>query len=106
MIYEEKPNGLRVLRPSDNQHKLRGYDTTYDEEGNEIVDYYDVIYLGKYQNQHDYYEVSVYDIEGYEFKSELAKFEADMSKKNEEDDERDSLIIDLAVQMSILKLTM
>ena len=46
MIYEEKPNGLRVLRPSDNQHKLRGYDTTYDEEGNEIVDYYDVIYLG------------------------------------------------------------
>ena len=37
MIYEEKPNGLRVLRPSDNQHKPRGYDTTYDEEADTLT---------------------------------------------------------------------
>ena len=75
MIYEEHPNGLRVLKPSDNLHKLRGCDTEYDEEGNEIVDYFDVVYLGKFASQHDYYEVSVYDIPGYEFPNELAQFE-------------------------------
>ena len=106
MIYEEKPNGLRVIKPSDNQHKLRGYNTTFDEEGNEIVDYYDVVYLSKFQNQHDYYEVSIYDIEGYEFPNELAEFEAKLAKKNEEDDERDSLIIDLATEVAIMQLTL
>ena len=105
MIYEEKSNGLRVIRPSDNQHKLRSYESRQDEEGNEIVDYYDVVYLSKYQDKHDYYEVSIYDIDGYEFPNELAQFEAQLSQKQQEDDERDRLIIDLATELAIIQLT-
>lgn len=83
MIYEEKTNGLRILKPSDNYHKLRGYNTTYDKDGNEIVDYFDVIYLSKFQDKNDYYEVSVYDIPGYEFPNELSKFQERVDKQEQ-----------------------
>ena len=105
MIYEEK-DGLRIVRPSDNLHKIVGYDKSYDEEGNEILEYYDVVYLSKYQNEHDYYEVSIYDLPNYEFPSELAKFTTQLEQQQIENDERDSMIIDLSVKIAEMELTM
>lgn len=91
-------DGLRMLRAKDKYHRIMRHDN------NEA--YYEVVYLSIYQSKDEFYEVSVFDIEGFEYPDESFKIESDLIQKSKEDDERDAMIIELATQLAILQLTM
>lgn len=89
---------IRCLRAKDKYHRIMKYG---DDES-----YYEVVYLGKYQSKDDYYEVSVFEIEGFDYPDESYKVEYEMIQKQKEDDERDAIIVELATQLAIMQLTM
>lgn len=97
MKYTEN-NGLRSLRAKDKYHRIM-------KHGND-ESYYEVVYLSRYGSIDDYYEVSVFEIEGFEYPDDSYKVEYEIIKKQEEDDERDAIIIELATQLAIMQLTM
>lgn len=90
-------NGIFILYPKSNKYKLKKKDS--DEEV-----YYEVVYLGKFSNPNEYEDISIYQIEGYE--EELINIKSDIDVLNDISNEQDTLIIDLAAQLAILKLTL
>ena len=54
MIYEERPNGLRLVKASDEEHKIGC---------KELGCFHDLVYMSIYQTKEDFYEVSIYDEE-------------------------------------------
>lgn len=97
MRYSES-NGIRIIRAKDKYHRImkHGDDKTY----------YKAVSLGKHASKDDYYEVSVFEIDGFEYPDDSYKVEYEMLQKQKEDDERDAIIIELATQIAIMQLTM
>lgn len=97
MRYSES-NGIRTLRAKDKYHRIMKHG---DDQS-----YYKMVNLGKYTSIDTYYEVSVFEIDGFEYPDDSYKVEYEMYQKQKEDDERDALIIELATQIAIMQLTM
>lgn len=78
MIYEEKPNGLRVLKASDREHKIgcKG-----------LGCFHDVVYMSKYQTIDDFYEVTIYDEEYLEYLVEQEKINEVYLEQTESEEE-------------------
>lgn len=91
MKYEEI-NGLRILTAQDERHKIKRKETG---------EYFEKVYLGKYENVEDYCDISIYEIQGYN--DDVGELKATIDERQ---DEMDMIIINLSTELAILKLTL
>ena len=91
MKYEEI-NGLRILTAQDERHKIKRKETG---------EYFEKVYLGKYENVEDYCDISIYEIQGYN--DDVGELKATIDERQ---DEMDMMIINLSTELAILKLTL